>query len=51
MIQDRLTAKFLGAQSKAKRAVKAAPKAVEEKTAPVTDRYTAGRTISGTFWL
>mgnify|MGYP002807015135 FL=1 len=52
MIQDRLTAKFLVAQpakrdkGNPRRAI--APKV---KKAPVTDLYTRGRSLIGSFWL
>ncbi len=52
MIQDRLTAKFLDAQlakrdnDNPRRTV--APKV---KKAPVTDLYTRGRSLIGSFWL
>ncbi len=52
MIQDRLTAKFLNAQSakrkEAKPLLAVAPKADK---APATDLYTRGRSLFGTFWL
>lgn len=52
MIQDRLTAKFLTAQSvkrdKKKPFVAVVPKISK---APVTDIYTRGRSLLGTFWL
>jgi len=52
MIQDRLTAKFQSAKPAARRAVKfkpvAAPKAAK---APVADRFTKGRRLSGSFWI
>ncbi|MCW1951851.1 MAG: hypothetical protein KIH44_010855 [Octadecabacter sp.] len=52
MIQDRLTAKFLTAQSAKKNEVKPLKaKKVKTKIAPATDLYTRGRSLFGTFWL
>jgi hypothetical protein len=53
MIQDRLTAKFQSAKPSKRRETKPAlPKAVTSKAkGPVTDTYTKGRRIAGSFWL
>jgi hypothetical protein len=52
MIQDRLTAKFLDAQP-AKRENNNPRRTVAPKVkkAPVTDLYTRGRSLIGSFWL
>ena len=52
MIQDRLTAKFLDAQP-AKRENDNPRRTVAPKVkkAPVTDLYTRGRSLIGSFWL
>jgi hypothetical protein len=52
MIQDRLTAKFLAAQP-AKRDKENPRRAIAPKVkkAPVTDLYTRGRSLIGSFWL
>jgi len=53
MIQDRLTAKFQSAKPTQRRAVKTVqPKSSAAKAkAPATDRFTRGRTVSGSFWI
>jgi hypothetical protein len=52
MIQDRLTTKFLDAQP-AKRDKENPRRAIAPKVkkAPVTDLYTRGRSLIGSFWL
>jgi hypothetical protein len=52
MIQDRLTAKFLTVPNSKKNEAKPL-KVVKTKpeVAPVTDLYTRGRSLFGTFWL
>jgi hypothetical protein len=52
MIQDRLTAKFLDAQpAKREKEYPRSAVAPKVKKAPVTDLYTRGRSLIGSFWL
>lgn len=52
MIQDRLTAKFQSAKPAKRREAKAAaPKAALKAKGPVTDTFTKGRQVAGSFWL
>ncbi len=53
MIQDRLTAKFQSAKPTQRRETKPQATTVAAKPAkkPVADRYTQGRTLSGSFWI
>ena len=53
MIQDRLTAKFQSAKPAKLREAKtqAAADAARPAKKPVADRYTQGRTLSGSFWI
>lgn len=52
MIQDRLTAKFRSAKLPKRREAKAVtPKTAHKTKGPVTDTFTKGRQVAGSFWL